>query len=226
MWSLKRNHLLTIGITLTVLVCSSVFVRNVNTQSASRQKSQEPDPVVDAVRRGGLREAAKLKRHYVSTQRTTGWAKYDLEALTQTSSDIIVGSPRFASSALTASGEGIVSEYDVTIDQTLKGNLNRSNLIRIEVPGGKVTFDDGSSAEIQTPDLGPIKENETYVWFLKSKDNEPQLFQLIGGGQGLFELSESLVKPRGDKVDTVQKHKDQRAADFLDSIRMTIQKHP
>ena len=222
----NRSHLLVIGTSLVVLVFSFLFVRNVNTQSASKQKSQEPDPVVEAIRRGGLREAARLKKHYVSSERTTGLAKYDLEALTQTSSQIIVGTPRFSSSILTTSGESIVSEYEVTIQQILKGNFQESQLVRIKVPGGKVVFDDGTSAEINTPDLGPIKEHQSYVWFLTPKDSSSQLFQLTGGGQGLFELSESLVRPRGDRVDVVQKHKDQRAAEFIEAIRTYVNKHP
>ena len=222
----KRSHLLVIATSLVVLVFSFLFVRNVNTQSASKQKSQEPDPVVEVIRRGGLREAARLKKHYVSSERTTGWAKYDLEALTQTSSQIIVGTPRFSSSTLTTSGESIVSEYEVTIQRTLKGNFQETQLVRIEVPGGKVVFDDGTSAEIKTPDLGPIKEHHSYVWFLTPKDSSSQLFQLTGGGQGLFELSESRVRPRGDRVDVVQKHKDQRAAEFLEAIATYVNKHP
>src|SRR5215208_6613997 len=228
MQSLQKYRLLVIGTGLAVLVFTFVFVTNVNTRSVFKQNSQGPDPVVEAVRRGGLREAAKIKGHYVSTERTTGWEKYDLEALTQTSSEIIVGTPHLSSSSLTSSGDSIASEYQVRIDQTLKGKLKENRLISIEVPGGKVTFDDGTSAEIKTPDLGPIVENESYVWFLKPKDRGAEVFQLIGGGQGLFELSdsESGVKPRGDKVDVVQKHKGQPVVAFLEDIRVFVKKHP
>ena len=228
MRSLQRKRLLLILASLAIPVLAFTFVTRVNTQSISTQNSQGRDPVVEAIRKGGLKEAAKIKGHIVSTQRTTGWAKLDLEGLTQTSAEIIVGTAHLSSCMLTSSGEGIVSEYKVRINQSLRGRLKEHQIVKIEVPGGKVIFEDGTSAEIKTPDLGPIKENESYVWFLKAKEDDPEVFQLTGGGQGLFELSRSelVVKPRGDKADVVQKHKDQRVADFVEEIRSLVKKHP
>jgi hypothetical protein len=226
--SLPRKLLLALSITLMLFALAFTVVRSVRTQSITKDKSQDPDPVVAAIRRGGLREAARIKGHYVSTERTTGWMKYDLESLTQNSSEVILGTPIVSSSNLVGSGDGIVTEYRIRIDQILKGKLNEKRLVSLEVPGGKVTFDDGTSAEIKTPDLGPIEEYKSYVMFLKPRGNNSEVFGLTGGGQGLFELStsDSMVKPRGDKADIVQKHKNQQVSTFLEEVKLAVKRYP
>lgn len=196
--------------------------------AVARDKSQEQDPLVAAVRRGGLREAARIKGHYVSTERTTGWMKYELESLTQNSSDVIIGTPMVGSCNLLGSGDGIVTAYSVRIDQTLKGKSNEKRLVTLEVPGGKVTFDDGTSAEIKTPDLGPIEEHQSYLMFLRPRGNASQVFGLTGGGQGLFELSasDSMVKPLGDKLIQFKSTKISGVSDFLEEIKIAAKRYP
>ena len=226
MQSLPRK-LLFVGTTLVVLIVAGfIVVKSAKTKSFS-QEPQEQDSLVAAVRRGGLREAARIKGQYVGTQRASGWIKYDLESLTEKSSVIVVGTPITSSSSLVSSGDRIVTEYKMRIDQTLKGKLNQGPLSVI-VPGGKVTFEDGTSAEIDTPDLGPIEEDKKYVLFLTSSEEAPDSFGLTGGGQGLFELSSShsVVNPLGDEVDVVQRHKNQQVGSFLEEIKSAVKKNP
>jgi hypothetical protein len=223
MQSLPRK-LLFAGTTLALIVMGFMVVKSAKPKSLSQQP-QEQDSLVAAVRRGGLREAARIKGQYVGTERTSGLMKYDLGSLTEKSSIIVVGTPFTSSSSLSSSGERIVTEYKLRIDQTLKGKLKHGPLSVI-VPGGKVTFDDGTSAEINTPDLGPIEEEKRYVLFLTPSDEVSDSFALVGGGQGIFELSssDSVVKPLGDKVDVVQKHKNQQASSFLEEIKAAAKK--
>lgn len=227
MHSFTRKQLLFFVISWGLLGLG-LIVRNANTQSVSNQKPQEPDPVIVAVRRGGLREAARLKGHYVSAERTTTWIKYDLESLTSASSVIIIGTPLASSSNLAGSGDRIVTEFGIRIDRTLKGKFKENELLNVVVPGGKVTFEDGTSAEITTPDLGPIKEHKKYVLFLGPSDEGSELFALTGAGQGLFELASSdlRVQPRGHKTDLVQRHKNQKMSDFIEEIENAVRKYP
>ena len=226
--SLPQKPSLALFIALMLVSLAFAVVRSAKTQSVERHQSQESDPLVAAVRKGGLREAARIKGHYVSTERTTGWMKYDLESLTQNSPDVIIGTPIVSSSNLVGSGDRIVTEYSIRIDQTLKGKLNEKRLVTLEVPRGKVTFDDGTSAEIKTPDLGPIEEHHSYLMFLRPRGSGSEVFGLTGSGQGLFELSasDSMVKPRGDSADTVQKYKDQRISDFIEEVKIAVKRYP
>lgn len=223
-----RKQLLGLIIVFSLTGLAFDFGKGAATQSLSAQKPEGPDQLVSAVRKGGLREGARIKKRFVSSESTTGWAKYDLESLTSHSSVVIMGTPLDGSSSLTANGERIITEHEVKVRRIFKGQLQENDSIRLIVPGGRVVFEDGTSAEILTPDLGPIKKNQTYVFFLHpSKDGSDSL-QLTGGGQGVFEMPSSAwgVKPLGDKKDLVQRHKDQSVNDFIEEIQRAVQKYP
>jgi len=222
---MPRKPLLLLTV-FTLIALALILGKDASTQSSSAQKG--PDQLTDAVRKGGLREGARIKKRFVSSESTTGWAKYDLESLTSHSSAVIMGTPLNSSSNLTTNGERIVTEYQIKASRIFKGELQENGLIRVIVPGGKVIFEDGTSAEILTPDLGPITKNQTYVLFLHPSKDDGDSYQLTGGGQGLFEVSSSasVVKPLGDKKDLVQKHKDQSVNDFIDEIQRAVKKYP
>jgi hypothetical protein len=228
MHSLPRKHFLIAVLTGVLLGSVLLLTKVAHTQSQANKKSQEPDPTTTAVRNGGLREAAKLKRVYVSSERTSGWAKYDLEGLTSASSAIIIGTPLSSSSRLSASGDRVITEHEIKIERVVKGNLKPSESISLVVPGGKVTFEDGSSAEIRTLDLGPIAEQKRYVFFLRSSEDKVDAFSLIGGGQGAFELPapDANVRPLGARTDIVQKHKNQKVSAFVEEVEKAAKEHP
>jgi hypothetical protein len=223
-----RKQLLGPMIVLTVTGLAFIFGKGAVTQSLSAQKPEGPDQVVTAVRKGGLREGARIKKRFVSSESTTGWGKYDLESLTSHSSVVMMGTPQDGTSRLTPNGERIITEYKVKVSRIFKGQLQENELVRLIVPGGKVVFEDGTSAEILTPDLGPITKNQTYILFLHASADGTDVYQLTGGGQGLFEVPSSAwgVKPLGDKKDLVQRHKDQTVNDFIEEIQRAVQKYP
>ena len=223
-----RRQLVVVIISWALLALGFLLVRNGNTQSLPNKTSQESDSVVNAVRKGGLREAARIKRHYVATERTAGWLMYDLDALANSSASIIIGTPVSASSKLAASGDRVITEYNVRIDRVFKGKVKPNELITVIAPGGKVTFDDGTSAEIRTPDFGPIEQHQRYVFFLSTSDDSPETFGSTGGGQGVFELSssDSRVKPLGGKRDVVQKYKNQKFDAFILEVERAVREHP
>lgn len=191
---------------------------------------QDDAALIDAIRRGGLREAARIKGHYVGRANTTGWLKYDLEGLVEHSAGVIVGTPVKASSQLGSSGTLITTTYQVKVQQTLKGSLAPGETVNVVLPGGKVVFEDGTSAEMKTPDLGQMEGGKRYVLFLSPRQDAPGDFGLTGVGQGLFELSKDKekagVKPHGHHSDVVQKHRDETEEDFLEKVKAAVVKHP
>ena len=225
---IPRKPLLLLIIVFTLIGLALIFGKDAIIQSLSAQKRESADQLTNAIRKGGLREGARIKKRFVSSESTTGWAKYDLESLTSHSAAVIMGTPLDSSSNLTKNGERIITEYKMKVNRIFKGQLEENGLIRVIVPGGKVSFEDGTSAEILTPDLGPIAKNQTYVLFLHPSKDGSDSFQLTGGGQGLFEVSSSAggVKPLGDKKDLVQRHKDQSVNDFIEEIQRAVKKYP
>src|SRR5882762_3633434 len=119
-------------------------------QAAPPQKEsyEEHMAIVEALRRGGLREAARIKRNFVRTlDPNSDWLRFDLEKLTKNSEAVIVGVPVKNMCELTADSQLITTNYDVTVQEVLKGDVLQGSTIKVAVVGGKLTFDDGSTAE-------------------------------------------------------------------------------
>jgi hypothetical protein len=196
-------------------------------------KGQEPSgrddaELVEALRRGGLIEAARLKRHYVGRANTSQWLKFDLETLTKNSAGVVVGTPVGHGSQLTPSGNLITTTYKIKVQQALKGSVPPSDMIDVVLPGGKVVFEDGTSAELLTPDLKQMESGKTYILFLSTRKDVGGGFILTGGGQGLFELPKDKtgVKPHGHHSDSVQKHKNEAVEEFLEKVKAAVAKYP
>lgn len=83
-----------------LILLAIAFARSGNTQALKNQQKDESQELVTAVRRGGLKGAARLKKNYVGTERTSGWANLDLENFVRNSSTIIVGTPLISASRL------------------------------------------------------------------------------------------------------------------------------
>lgn len=219
----KKSALLVIGVVLLGLI-AFLLVNVVNSQEPTKEDARQ---LVDAIRKGGLREAARIKGHYVSSENESHWLKYDLESLTKNSGNIVVGIPIYHVCQLSSNGELITTEYQIKIEQSLKGPLAAGALVNVSLLGGKVVFEDGTSAEIKTPNLEGMENGRTYILFLSPRIGDTGAFNLTGAGQGLFELSQDkAVKPHGHPVDTVQKHKNQDADSFLQEIRAAVKKYP
>lgn len=214
------------------LICLSLLViglvRGVHSQGTQNSAEAQERAIIEAMRRGGLREAARIKGHYVGSINTSHWLKYDLESLTKNSAAVIIGKPLSSASRLSPDGELITSEYQVNINEVLKGNLTPNEKVNLSLPGGVVVFEDGTSAEIKTPDSERMENGRTYILFLSPKKGTADSFVMTGGAQGLFELpaDKSGVKPKGHRVDLVQKYKNQPAEEFLEEIRAAIRKYP
>lgn len=199
-------------------------------KSVRSQGTRVPDDrsEVEAVRRGGLKEAARIKGNYVTSVRTSYWLKYDLESLAKNSADIVVGTPIDGEARLSPDGQTITTEHHFKILESLKGNLSSGETIVVSLPGGKIVFEDGTSAEVITPDLEGMVNSKSYALFLSPRTTASGAFSLTGAGQGLFELNneKQSVKPRGHPVDPVQKHKGENVEVFLEEIRSAVRKYP
>ena len=110
-------------------------------QGNTQGNAQDSRAEIEAARRGGLREVARLKGRYVAEVNVGTWIKYDLEGLTKNSIAIVIGTPTSSTSRLSSDGESIDTEYEVRIDETLKGNLYQTQTTRVEMPGGRVVFE-------------------------------------------------------------------------------------
>jgi hypothetical protein len=201
------------------LIGFAVLILN-SARGTSRQ-TQKPlnddKKTVEAIRRGGLREAAKLKRHYIGTEDPNwDWANFNLEQLTKTSVAVIVGVPETSVVQLSSTGDKITTNYKVKVEDVIKGHLVASNIVEVSMLGGRIEFEDGTSAEIQTPGFTRMQNGKRYILFLYANRNGSEILLLTGGPQGLFELdSDGKVKPHARPTDHVAKEIEHKNIDSL-----------
>src|SRR2546425_4585725 len=121
-------------------VITVALVKIVRRQEPAAQNTSSDDS--EAIRRGGLREAARIRGHYVGISATSYFLKYDLESLAAHSGNIIIGSPIDSTAHLSADGQLIMTWYRMKILEALKGKLLSDETVTIGLPGGKLTFED------------------------------------------------------------------------------------
>jgi hypothetical protein len=178
-------------------------------------------PIAEAARQYG--------KHYVKTLPMDSWTVISsLEALARVSDAVVVGE--------VVSGFPILSE-DQTYIQTVstfrvieapKGTVEKNQWIKVVTVGGRMTFADGSSAEVIG--LEVPKPGARYVFFLETMEKyrspEPVAADLAGtfvpklGPQGVFELRSDGVKAQGRNIDTLkQVHDRESVATFIGKVR-------
>lgn len=194
-----------------------------NVASAQSNTADDFIAVRDALRRGGLREAAKLKGHYVE-EYDPHWdfGQYDLEGLSKNSAAVIVGvATKKLASRLEPNGEMIVTDYEVAVREVIKGDLKPGATVTVSLTGGRVEFEDGTSAEVVPTDFEHMKPGGTYAILLSESESAPGTYTPTGGPQGLVELAaEGKVKSHGRATDlSAQESKDKSKEDFLKELR-------
>jgi len=140
-------------VALNILMCLSTLPTR--GQQTNRQ-TLTPDDFIqirDALRRGGYREAAKVKGHYVGDfDPHWDFGLFDIESLTKISVVVVVGvATRALPSRLAANGQLIVTDYEISVRETIKGKGLAGGKIKVSLPGGKMEFEEGTSAELRTP---------------------------------------------------------------------------
>lgn len=170
------------SITLAVLLGAAVLV----ILGATRR---QPTP---AVADQTLKAKAKDDRRFILTANPVEPGRYgSLSQLVSESSAVIIGTPESNISKLTADGTSITLDYQVQVEYVYKGTLRENDVVTINLPGGMVKFDDGSTAEVRTPGFRKMQDGKTYALFLAAKDNN--VFVPTGGPQGIFEIPTTTV---------------------------------
>ncbi len=146
---------------------------------------QEPDPIV----RASMREKARQKGHYIGMVHPLETTRYyDAESLVKSSPLIVTGIVQEQKSLIPPTNDRlIVTAHEVLVQNVLKGAGKAGTVIQVETLGGAIRFEDGTTAELKTPDI--IKDpqlGKTYLLFLRPQKSA---YRLVGGPQGLFELS-------------------------------------
>jgi hypothetical protein len=110
---------------------------------------------------------------------------------------------------LTSDAKSIITLHKVVVESTIKGPAFLT--VTVVVEGGKVVFEDGTSAQIKVPNFLPPIPGRRYLWYLRRAPTVPLkgldhsiepsgAFALTAGPLGLFDLSSrerTYVMPSG-----------------------------
>ena len=201
-------------------------------QDPSKQKPSSDDDAValrNALKRGGLREAAKLKGHYVAEYNPHwDWGQFSVEALTKNSAAVIVGRFTKKLDARLLDGKVIFTDYEVAVEEVVKGDIKQAETIVVTLPGGRIDFEDGTSAEQTTPTFEHPRIGRAYTLFLAQEAAVPSVFFLSGGPQGMFDLEDSAgVKSHGlPEQPSVVETKGKDRESFMKNVREQARKWP
>jgi hypothetical protein len=119
----------------------------------------------------GLKTLAQMSGGHFSldVDPSSGRGSYDLSSAARASSLVLNGTIKSLTTHLSADGDNIDTLYTVHPEQILKGS--DPNDITVQVPGGKVTFDNGNTAEINSLLTQHLIVGHSYIFFLNKTDD-------------------------------------------------------
>jgi hypothetical protein len=176
-----------------------------------------------------LKDKAKLAGHFVGYENPNKTRRFaNLEELAAQSAAVIIATAGENVCRLSPDGRSITIDYPLSVQYLYKGNLHEGDSLSVSLPGGKVVFADGTTAEIRTPWFKKMQRGVTYLLFLTPGDRSGN-YVTTGGAQGLFEIP---TDPRNRKVkthtgllkDAIWKYQDMDVKDFLRAVRRATKK--
>ncbi|MDQ3221317.1 MAG: hypothetical protein M3Q26_11340 [Acidobacteriota bacterium] len=182
------KHLLFLMLIAIVTALTAIGLAQNRQQESRSNEIEKHIALRDALRRGGMRAAAELNGGYMgSLDPNPDWLRFDIEMLTKNSHAMIIGVPLRNKGKLSIDGSTVNTVYEVVVYEVIKGNVEQGSVITVALPGGKISFADGITAEIRTPGFRKMKNGKTYALFL-NESNDDGVFNLTAGPQGLLEL--------------------------------------
>ena len=115
--------------------------------------------ISDALRRGGLHEAARVAGGLFRMSWNTMPDLYvwDLVPVVGWSDAVVVGVPTSSQYHLSKDGGYITTDFRVVVEQVLMGDIPSGSEIVVSVVGGRIQFADGLAAEVEVVDMVPPK---------------------------------------------------------------------
>jgi hypothetical protein len=227
---IQKALLIGAGISVVLLILFVGRAHLLVRESSAQTPQGDQQEMVPVIRREGLRGAARVKGHYVADfDAHWDFGAFDIEGLTKNSAAVVVGVVSGnLGGHLTGSGFAILTDYQVMVQENIKGDPAVGSNITVSLPGGRVDFEDGTSAELRTPKFEHVKIGNTYTFFLTEVDKSPGKFTLTGGPQGLLELAnDGSVKSHGRDEDPIaNQSKGKNKESFIEEVRESAKKWP
>ena len=153
----------------------------------------------EARRQKGLQAAAALVGNYEGTQGflSTIGVHESAEALMADSDATLVGVVTRLRPQLSQDGKDIFTLATVRVTELVSGAVGDGD-ITVALPGGRVTFEDGTSATTSTPGMTMLRPGEKGLFFLKAVPAN----EIVQGGHVVWRPANGLEGYYGVHADT------------------------
>jgi hypothetical protein len=148
----------------------------------------------------------------------------NVEELAKRSDIIVVGRAIGQRPRMRPDGNFITEDFQVRVQDVIKGDLPSGQSIVVSMPGGAQRFRDGSVAAVIPTGVRRAEKGGTYFFFLRAKRGKSAFkgYLLASATQGLFALKEGRIEP-ADRVASdpvVAKYQGMSLGDFLRQVHM------
>lgn len=176
-----------------------------------------------------LKDKAKQAGQFIKNEPPNKTPRHaDLNGLASHSTAVAIATATQNVCRLSADGRSITIDYPMNVQYAYKGDLQEGSPITVSLPGGKVIFPDGTTAEVRTPWFKKMQGGATYLLFLSPGDRNGD-YVTTGGAQGLFEIP---TDPHNRKVrthtgllkDPMWKYQNMDVRDFLKEVHQATKK--
>jgi hypothetical protein len=216
------------NVVLIALLAVAATALAVTSATVARRSGAAP-PAAAAKDPRSLREKARLGRgKFVgNVEFNKGAMKADLAQLIAHSAAVVIATVEENQCALSGDERVIRTYYKVRVEEVLKGGgVKAGSALTLSVPGGKVGFEDGSTAETQALWFRKLVNHRRYVLFLDQKGRADE-FVTTGGPQGVYELpadGQGVVSHSGLREDPLRRFDKKDVQEFLTEVRSAVKK--
>lgn len=208
-----------LAVAVTALAAATATVAKRNGAAPPSAAAKDPRSLREKARRGGGKFVGNVEFN-------KGAMKGDLAQLVAHSAAVVVATVEENQCALSADEKVIRTYYKVRVEEVLKGGVEVGSALTLSVPGGKVGFEDGSTAETQAMWFRKMVNHRRYVLFLDQKGRADE-FVTSGGPQGVYELpadGQGVVTHSGLREDPLRQYDKKDVQEFLREVRAAARK--
>jgi len=212
----KRKRVLISILLLVFTTAISIFVGyRFNTSAQAQQRSGPPDLLT-------------ANRRVVELDEPEWRQNIPLTALASESKVIAIGVPIRNGCHRSQDGYQVTTDYEVRLQEVIKGDFQSGSVISLSMPGGLVTEPDRSLLEVRARRVRKMRNGNTYVLFLKKAPagantelapvrGSQGLYEIPQGGTRVIHLGRSTTLPPADDGEEIPV--------FLQSVRDIVLHH-
>jgi len=211
-----------LGLTVILLIVASGIAISAfalsqgNREAPPTASSKDPRTLQEKAKRGGGKLVANLDFN-------KGAQQSSLANMVAASESIAIVTTDSNACKLSEDGKVIRTFYRARVEEVLKGHVKTGGNITVSLPGGKVGFPDGSTAEVQTPWFRKMVNHKRYLLFLTGKPTSDS-FTTTGGPQGVFEIAADggVLSHSGLANDVMRQHAGKSNQAFVREIKNAL----